>query len=611
MRAGCVFAWLAFTALRKARPQLRYALACLSLGACVLLPLVQFASALVGAAAGNAGIATIPLAVQDPVTTQVFDATSAFSGVSPAWIVVAWLAGVSVFAMRMALGLAWLRRVHAGNDMSTDAWQACVDRFARASGIRRAVTLRVVAEGNGPMTWGWWRPVVLLPACVVMRMPAPLVEALIAHEIAHVRRHDYLVNLLQCVAEALLFYHPAIWWLSHRIRVERELVADDLAADLLGERRRLAIALSELERLAASPSRAPAFRFAQAAQGGQLMARIRQLVRPDRQATGAGVALPLVVLAVAGIAFYAQARHAPVSVDARTQSPATAATPAVLAAPVASAHAAVLPMPTQVASPARAQSMRAPVHAAAANHDGYAVVRKGQDGFTMSGNTDDIDAVRAARRDIDGDFLWFRRGAQAFVVRDPALFARASGAWKASSALEDQMQALQARMQPHEDALQALSERMERLDPMAADTPDMREASQRMDALGREMDQLARQMDGLARTHAEAANAGNARADAAQRAELEQRMQQVQARMQREATTLQAHAGQSQAQAQAHEAIAREMEAAAKPMQPIGKEMEALGKKIEANAAVADAQMRRIIEESMQRGLALPAPARD
>ena len=113
-----------------------------------------------------------------------------------------------------------------------------------------------------------------LPAALLARMPAGLLEALLAHELAHIRRHDYLVNLLQAVVEALLFYHPVVWWLSRRIRHERELIADDLAAEALGDRRSLALALSELDRMLGATAAGPIPRFAHAAHGGQLMSRI-------------------------------------------------------------------------------------------------------------------------------------------------------------------------------------------------------------------------------------------------------------------------------------------------------------------------------------------------
>ena len=123
-------------------------------------------------------------------------------------------------------------------------WQARADVLARKLGLPRSVRVRLF-DGEAPLAIGWWRPVVLLPAALLTRMPAGLLEALLAHELAHIRRHDYIVNLLQAVVEALLFYHPVVWWLSRRIRHERELIADDLAAEALGDRRSLALALSD------------------------------------------------------------------------------------------------------------------------------------------------------------------------------------------------------------------------------------------------------------------------------------------------------------------------------------------------------------------------------
>jgi D-alanyl-D-alanine endopeptidase (penicillin-binding protein 7) len=134
-------------------------------------------------------------------------------------------------------------------------------------------------------------------------MPPQLLEALLAHELAHVQRFDYLVNLGQNVIEALLFYHPAVWWISGRIRTEREQIADDVAARTLGEPRRLALALSELERFQFSTQH-----LAQAASGGDLMSRIKRLVRPDTQALNWKAAIPVLGLATAVLAGCA---HAP------------------------------------------------------------------------------------------------------------------------------------------------------------------------------------------------------------------------------------------------------------------------------------------------------------
>ena len=94
---------------------------------------------------------------------------------------------------------------------------------------------------------GWWRPVIFVPAGLLTGMPSDYLEALQAHELAHVQRFDYVVNLIQSAIEMLLFYHPAVWWISRQIRIEREQIADDLAASGLGDTRRLALALQQLD----------------------------------------------------------------------------------------------------------------------------------------------------------------------------------------------------------------------------------------------------------------------------------------------------------------------------------------------------------------------------
>jgi D-alanyl-D-alanine endopeptidase (penicillin-binding protein 7) len=207
-------------------------------------------------------------------------------------LVGAWASCALALALRMALGLAWLGR--AGSASGIDArWQVSIDRLAERAGITRAVRLRIVEGLASPVTAGWWRPVVLVPAALVSGMPPDLLEALLAHEIAHVKRHDYLVNLAQNLVETLLFYHPAVWWISGRIRAEREQIADDFAARQLGEPRRLAQALSELEKLQFSANR-----LALAANGGELFVRIKRLVRPDTQALSWKAAVPVFGLAV-------------------------------------------------------------------------------------------------------------------------------------------------------------------------------------------------------------------------------------------------------------------------------------------------------------------------
>jgi D-alanyl-D-alanine endopeptidase (penicillin-binding protein 7) len=296
---GCVTAVL-LTVLRNARPETRYAVACLGLLLCLAWPAAELVL-LLGSGDGPAAARLLPVA--DAVRGQVTDAAGLLPWLQQHldWIVALWAACAGALGLRMAVGLLWIGR--AARAQSCDpAWQARLSALAERCGLGREVRLRVVDSLASPVTAGWWRPVVLVPASLVAGMPPQLLEALLAHELGHVSRHDYLMNLLQNVIETLLFYHPAVWWISRRIRAEREQIADDFAARHLGEPRRLAQALSELEKLQFS-----SHHLAQAANGGDLMARIRRLLRPDVQALNWKAAVPVLGLAVV----CAASAHAP------------------------------------------------------------------------------------------------------------------------------------------------------------------------------------------------------------------------------------------------------------------------------------------------------------
>ncbi len=301
---GCATA-VALTLLRNSRAEYRYLAACSALLACACWPAIELYRRLNGDAGGGIDINAIHLAAQTIVGDgESFDLSDSVRG-----IVSLWALCVAVLALRMILGLLWIdraaRRCDGLHRDQRQRWEAGLRHLATRFGVTRAVRLRIVDGIASPITAGWWRPVVLVPAALVAGMPPDLLEALLAHEMAHIQRHDYLVNLLQNVIETLLFYHPAVWWISNRIRIERELVADDFAARQLGEPRRLALALSELERLQFSTHH-----LAQAANGGNLMDRIRRLCRPAPQALNWKAALPMLGLALACMSIYAEATAA-------------------------------------------------------------------------------------------------------------------------------------------------------------------------------------------------------------------------------------------------------------------------------------------------------------
>lgn len=309
---GCETALL-LLALRNARAETRYLVACSGLLLCLLWPAATLVLRLSHGA--DAGAGALPLGPLLAGGATQADSWRAILQGNLSWMVGAWALCAAALALRMVCGLLWIGRA-ARRDSGNAQWQARLDRLAHGFGIARGVRLQVVDGLASPVTAGWWKPVVLVPASLVSGMPPQLLEALLAHELAHVRRCDYLVNLVQSVIETLLFYHPAVWWISHRIRVEREHIADDLAARRIGEPRRLALALSELEKLQFSNNK-----LAMAANGGDLMQRIKRLVRPDTQTLNWKAAIPVLSLSATLLVGCAQTPVADSAADAVTTPP--------------------------------------------------------------------------------------------------------------------------------------------------------------------------------------------------------------------------------------------------------------------------------------------------
>ena len=195
-----------------------------------------------------------------------------------------WLVGMALFALRPVWGLwmQWrLRRV--GLSPVPASVTQCLDDLARRLGLRRTVGIAQSMRVGVPMAVGYLRPLILLPGCVLTGLTTAQLEALLAHELAHIRRHDWLVNALQLFVETVFFYHPAVWWLSRQIRQERENCCDDLAVSLVGDRGtvgRMLLALEELR------ERSPG--LALAATGGNLLSRVRRVVSKGRQPEPAG-----------------------------------------------------------------------------------------------------------------------------------------------------------------------------------------------------------------------------------------------------------------------------------------------------------------------------------
>lgn len=217
-------------------------------------------------------------------------------------VVAVWFLGVVVLSSRLLV--SWLRArrlITRGTHPAGMEWQRVAARLSHALGLRRAVRLLESAAVEVPSVLGSLRPVILLPASTLTGLTPGQIEMVLAHELAHIRRHDFLVNLLQAFVETLMFYHPAVWWMSRRVRIERENCCDDMAVAVCGDRVQYAKALTRLEEL-----RAAALPIAVAANGGSLLDRIRRIASSRPEATGisarwtaAAVMLALLVIALA------------------------------------------------------------------------------------------------------------------------------------------------------------------------------------------------------------------------------------------------------------------------------------------------------------------------
>jgi len=192
------------------------------------------------------------------------------------WLTPFWIAGVWIFYLKHAAGWISVSRLRRrGVCCASDEWQKQVSHLSTRLRLARPVRLLESCLVDSPMVLGHFRPVILMPIGLLAGLPSGQIEAILLHELAHIRRFDYLVNVLQRLVEGLLFYHPAVWWVSRVIRAERENCCDDVAVATSNNAHEYAVALAALEQ-----KRWAGRELAVAATGGSLVKRIRRLLYP-------------------------------------------------------------------------------------------------------------------------------------------------------------------------------------------------------------------------------------------------------------------------------------------------------------------------------------------
>ena len=278
---GAVVAALLLLA-RRASASLRYVVACAGLVTMAMMPVVTAARQWTPAPV-VVEVSRLARAESAPIAAAI---SAAADGGWPArltparvapLVVLTWITGVLLLTAQLFGG--WLQIVRIRRSarlLDAREWADRIVRVGERLQVSRVVPIFESTLVGVPVVIGWLRPMILVPAGVLAGLSPDYIDAILAHELAHIRRGDYVVNALQRVVEIVLFYHPAVWWVSAVIRREREHCCDDLAAPLSPSRLTYARALVALEEWR---GRAPA--LAMAAARSSLFARVRRIVDPS------------------------------------------------------------------------------------------------------------------------------------------------------------------------------------------------------------------------------------------------------------------------------------------------------------------------------------------
>lgn len=284
--------------------QLRYVACCMAMGAIALLPVV--ASVFAYSSHGTWVTESVPhVGAFAPSVGRELVATM------QRWLMAVWLCGVAIASVRFAIGWRHVRRVRASAAGAPPPLSDLLKSVEMKLGMRTAARLGLTDMADSPIVFGWSRPTILLPVATVAALTREQLEAVLAHELAHVRRYDFAVNVVQVIVETLLFFHPAAWWTSSRIRRERERCCDDFAVALSGDPTTYVRALLTLERGRAA---VPSLVLGLGTGTHELLPRIRRLLRVERPALRAATAsiaiAGFLLLAGAGSALSAGCRDA-------------------------------------------------------------------------------------------------------------------------------------------------------------------------------------------------------------------------------------------------------------------------------------------------------------
>jgi beta-lactamase regulating signal transducer with metallopeptidase domain len=524
------------------------------------------------------------------------------------WAAVASVTYVVVFMLlllRFVVGLTVARRLVKRSGLTTDTLlQARVSSRALRSGLEVVPDAYESELVCSPVTIGVLRPMIFLPAGW-REWEEEKLEAVIAHEMSHIRRRDGLTQCLALAHRAIFWFSPFSWWLTRHLANLAEQASDEAALSGGADRYRYAKTLLEFFAIAnAAPGRVwwQGVAMGNAGQAEKRMERIlawRGTVAMKLKKSALIISVALAVLLVYVVAAArpvhndttttVQSSQEPPSPAASVPAPPPASSVPEPASPVApvkgSSHSGPSPVaPTDPASPAIPSVPAGPVSSTSDHGSWYGygfddeerfvIVTGKSDSLTMSGSSQDARHVEKLRKQVPGDFIWFQRDEKSYIIRDQATIDRARQLW----APQQELGKKQAELGKQQAALgKQQAELGAKMRQVQVKVPDM---TAELDKLRAELKQLS------------------SGASAEQVSKLQAEMGELQAKL----GSVQAESGEQQSRLGAQMGELGEKQGA------LGKEQGELGRQQGELARRASEQMKSILDEALKKGLAQPEP---
>lgn len=229
--------WVALRFIPKSAASARYLTATFSLALMIAVTIVTAVYESGTFNQGNYASATeLPLFLASEFQTSVSGADESALSAATQWlnnvmnlIVAGWVVGILLFSLRLAMGLVYVQHLRLTAQPVDQKFHLMVKQLAAGMGIRKIIDIGSSCKLQAPVVVGYFKPIILFPIGMLAGLSTQQVESILLHELSHVKRHDYLVNIIQSITEVVLFFNPFVWHISTTIRMEREHCCDDLA----------------------------------------------------------------------------------------------------------------------------------------------------------------------------------------------------------------------------------------------------------------------------------------------------------------------------------------------------------------------------------------------